>query len=131
MINEKLLNKEIENYKRRNIDLKPSKYNRNKIFNMFKKYKYFGITKDSFCCYGEEHCCWQDVIEDGVWNYNLKYVRIDILYTLKNLRHIIRNKKQGNRYFICENEKGFYIYIYARDTNLKKDFHIWFSNEEY
>lgn len=129
-INKELLQKELDRYKERGIDLKPIRYNRDFVFNLFRKYKYYGMTENSYCCYGEESCCWQEIIEEGVNGLTLKDVRNDILYNLKYIKNTLRSKKIGYRMFVGQKDKDYTIYIYARDTEVQTDYHIWFSNND-
>ena len=110
MINKKLLNEELDDYKiRMKVELKPVKYNRNLIFNLFRKYTNYSMTENSYDCYGEEKCCWQELIEEGNWNLTLESVRTSILGTFKEIRHCLRSRRKlGNR-----------LYMYKDKINLK------------
>lgn len=131
MINKKLLNEELDDYKiRMKVELKPVKYNRNLIFNLFRKYKNYSMTENSYDCYGEEECCWQELIEEGNWNLTLKSVRASILGTFKEIRYYLCNRRNlGNRLYMYKDKNCCYIYIYLRDV-IKTDYHIWFDNNK-
>ena len=131
MIRQDLLNKELEFYKRRNKELKPIKYNRDTIFNLFRKYKNYGMTENSYCCHGEEFCCWQELVEEGNWNLTLRAVRGDILRNLRYARYFIRNRKSGDRMYMYQDKDCCYIYIYCRDIfEIQTDYAIWFDNKK-
>jgi hypothetical protein len=127
MIREDLLNQELNHYRKHDNQMNPIKYNRNFIFNLFRKYKEYGMTENSYCCYGEETCCWQEIMEEGNWNLTLSMIRKDILYLFKNIRHILRSsRKYGERMYMYQNKDCCYIYIYTRDL-IQKDYAIWFK----
>lgn len=88
------------------------------------------MIENSYCCYGEEDCCWQEVVEEGVWGFTLKDIRSGILYNLKYIKNTLRSKKIGYRMFVGQKDKDYTIYIYARDTEVQTDYHIWFSNND-
>lgn len=131
MIREELLNKELAEYKRRGLNLSPKKFNKNEFYNLFKKYRYYGMTENSYCCYGEECCCWQELTEEGIHDLSLKEVKTYMTDVIKNIKHVLRCKKDGNRFYIYKNKTNCFIYVYARDTIHKTDFKIWFCSEEY
>jgi hypothetical protein len=129
VLRQDLLQNELDNYKtNEKIELKPLKYNRNKFFDLFKKYKRWGMTEQSYCCYGEEQCCWYDPYEEGIWNLSLHQIRKIILNDIKSLQYIIRSiRKYGHRMYVYQDKNRCYIYIYCRDV-FQRDYHIWFSN---
>lgn len=131
MIRMDLLGKELEVYKKQGKELLPQKYQSDKVFNLFRKYKHFGMIEYSYCCYGEERNCWMEIVEEGVWFLTLKQVRRNIIDTLKSLKDILRGrKKHGNRYYVYQDKHCCYIYIYARDLkNVQADYLVWFSSE--
>ena len=129
MINRKLLDKELEDYRAKGIELKPMKFNKNKFYNLFKKYKSYGMTENYYCCYGEERCCWQDLVERGCWHPTLECVRKDMILS-KNMKHIVRCRKYGDRFYISKDKDKCAIFIYARDTEQQEDLHMWFSSRE-
>lgn len=131
MVREKLLESELNTYIKQGMCLKPKKFNKDEFFNLFKKYKYYGMTENSYCCYGEERCCWQEPTEEGVWDLTLKEVKSIILDTIKDIKHEVRCRKDGDRFYIYKNKDCCFIYIYARDTIHKTDYRIWFSNNDY
>ena len=127
MINKKLLNKELEWYKEHRKELNPIKFNKNKYYNLFKKYKNYGMTENSYCCYGQEQCCWQELTEEGINRLTLPKVRTEMKFSKWNL-HDIKSRKSGNRVFMYKDKEVCYIFIYLRDTEYETDYHIWFSN---
>ena len=127
MIRKDLLEKELE---WSGIKLKPKKFNRDEVYNLFKKYKNYGMTESSYCCSGEVNCCWQELIEEGVWLLTLEDVRNNIWSNIKYFKHYIRSRKDGDRFYMYKDKEKCLIYIYARDTELQMDLNIWFSNEE-
>lgn len=131
MVKTELLEDALLKYKNHGMHLKPKKFNRDEFFNLFKKYNYYGMTEYSYCCYGEERCCWIEPTEDGVWDLTLKDVKSIMLDTIKDIKHEIRYRKYGDRFYIYKNKDYCFVYIYARDTIHKTDFRMWFSNREY
>ena len=129
MINKELLNKELEWYKENRKELKPVKFNKNKYYNLFKKYKNYGMTENYYCCYGQEQCCWQDLVEEGINWLTLPRVRGEMKVG-RHVIHNIKNRKLGDRVFMYKDKDVCYIFIYARDTDLETDYHIWFSNNK-
>ena len=127
MIRKDLLEKELE---WNGIKLKPKKFNRDEVYNLFKKYKYYGMTESSYCCRGEENCCWQELVEEGNWSLTLEDVKNSIWSNIKYFKHYIRNRKDGDRFYMYKDKSVCLVYIYARDTELQMDLNIWFSNEE-
>lgn len=130
MVNKDLLEEELNTLKERGVILKPKKFNKDEFYNLFKKYKYYGMTENSYCCYGQKRCCWQDLIEEGVSNLTLEDVKWDILSTINNIKHEIRCRKDGERFYIYKDKENCIIYIYARDTIHQMDFNIWLSNDD-
>lgn len=130
MLRDDLLQEELKNYKERyGVELKPIRYNRNVIFNLFRKYKNWGSTVCSYCCYGEEQCCWYDPFEEGIWDLSLQRVREIILAHFKGTKHITRSiRKYKHRMYIYQDKDRCYIYIYCRDL-FHADYHIWFNNK--
>ena len=52
-----------------------------------------------------------------------------ILYSIKDVKKYLYNPKMnGNRFYMCEDEKCCRIYIYVRDLR-KADYDIWFDND--
>jgi hypothetical protein len=131
MVNQELLNKEIEEYRKvQKVDIKEIKASKDffKIFipNLFKEYKWYTMTENSYCCYGEEHCCWQELIEEGNWDLTLKDVRMAIIESIKDSK---KHLYHGGRLFMYKDADKCYLYIYCRDK-IKTDFHIWFYKED-
>lgn len=128
MVNERLLKQKLARYNYSNIKMNTVKYNKDLFKNIFDEYNDFGMTESSFCCYGLEHCCWQEVVEDGVWDLTLDDVKYDILKNIKRCKKYLYNgKKYGsNRLYIGEKEGSLYVYIYSRDV-LGVDYSMWFA----
>lgn len=128
MVNDKLLEKELEWYKNKNIDMKPVKYTKDIFKDLFEKYNNYGMTEHSYCCNGLERSCWVEVVEEGNWNLTLNQVKSDILRNIKESKKYLYNgKKYGrNRLYIGEKDGVCYVYIYLRDK-LWTDYSIWFD----
>lgn len=131
IVRKDLLNIELDFYKKIGAELKPVKFNKNKFHNLAKKYKYSSMTENSYCCYGEEKLCWQELIEEGNWD--LTQIRVtDIIKSIfKNIKHIARDRSQGDRCYMYKSKDECYIFIYARDTELQTDYNISFSNKRF
>jgi len=130
IVRKDLLEKELEFYKKTRIELKPVKFNKNKFYNLAKKYKYSSMTENSYCCYGEEKLCWQELIEEGNWDLTQIRITDIIKTTLKEIKHIARDRSQGNRCYMYKSKDECLLFIYARDTEIETDYHIWFSNKK-
>lgn len=130
MINKEFLKEELDRYSNTGIILKPVKYNRDTIYNLFKKYKQYGMTENSYCCYGECQCCWQDPFAEGIWGHTLKQVKEIMLNDFKYIKQDIRSvKKNQHRMYMYKDKNKCFIYIYGRDL-FSADYHMWFSNVE-
>lgn len=129
MVIQELVNKELEYYLKQNKALKLTPYNKELINRLFKKFSNYSMTESSYCCDGIEHCCWQELIEEGNWGLTLKWVKYDILKNIKSIKKYLYNPKMnGNRFYMYEDEKCCRIYIYARDL-YQQDYDIWFDND--
>lgn len=130
MVNNRLLKKELERYDVRDSSkLKPVKYNKDLFNRLFEKYDDFGMVENSYCCYGLETCCWQEIVEWGVWDLELKDVKELILRDIKHAKKYLYNgRKYGhNRLHMYEDNEKCHIYIYLRDIT-GCDYSIWFEN---
>lgn len=124
--NKQLLQKELDNYKE---NLVFTKYNKDLFPRLFKKFKNCGMVENSYCCYGKEFCCWQEVIEEGVWNATLGMVKHNILNDIHYIKKYLYNtRKYGKRLYKYEDDNYCQIYIYTRDL-IKIDYAIWFNKE--
>jgi len=127
MVRQELLNKELDYYRELGKELKPVKLNLDHVFNLFKKYKKYGMTESSYCCNGEEERCWMEVIEEGNWDLTLLMVRKYIWHLFKNIKYELRSRKVfGNRMYMYQDKDCCYIYIYGRDL-FQVDYDIWFK----
>lgn len=127
MNSQKLLQKELYQYlELYKTPLSLIKYNKHTIPKLFYKYKYYGMTEHSFCCYGLEQSCWCEVVEEGVWDLTYENVKNNIQSRIKDVKKYLYKEP---RFYMCEDNSGCNIYIYVRDV-YGMDLHIWFSNEE-
>lgn len=128
IINKKLLNKALELYKEKNIDMKPVKYTKEIFQDLFNKYNNYGMYEYLYCCNGLEQNCWVEVIEEGNWDLTLEEVKKDILRTIKKCKKYLYNRKRygKDRLYVGEKEGKHYIYIYLRDI-YSTDYAIWFQ----
>lgn len=101
------------------------------IEELFNKFDFYGMTQNSYCCRELEDCCWQEVYEDGIWNWSYKDVKRFILsYVASSKKYLYNTKKYGFRFYVSnEASDTVCIYIYLRDKS-KYDLYIWFSNTE-
>lgn len=128
----KLLNKVLADLKTDTGDFKPVNYNKNIIPDLIAKSEDCGMVENLYCCYGLETCCWQEVIEDGIWNYDHEKVKNYIIREIKDARKYLYNgRKYGKpRFYIAENSKYYNVFIFLRDTDFQVDYHIWFKKKE-
>lgn len=132
MINKRLLKKELDWYKTRNIGMKPIRYNKNLFPELFKKFNNYGMSEHFYCCHGLERSCWTEVIEEDIWSYTLAEVKIEILRNIKETRKYLYNNKNsgGNRIYIGEREGVVCVFIYLRDV-IATDYSLWFEKVEH
>lgn len=125
MVNKKLLFKELEE---QSTEMRAIRYNKDLFIELFKEYNYFGMTEHFYCCYGLEHNCWVEVIEEGVWGLTLDSVKRNIFTSIHCIKKYLYNgRKYGTRRLWIGEENGVvYVYIYLRDI-LKEDYWIWFT----
>lgn len=130
MVNNRLLEKELKWYKDMGIDMKPVKYKKDIFKYLFDKYNDYGMCEHSYCCYGLEHSCWTEVVEEGNFGLTLGSVKLNILRNIKESKKYLYNgRKYGsNRLYIGYKDGTFYMYIYLRDK-LWTDYSIWFNNK--
>lgn len=128
MVNKKLLNKSLERYKEKNIDMKPVKYTKEIFQDLFNKYNNYGMYEYLYCCNGLEQHCWVEVIEEGNWGLTLEEVKKDILRNIKECKKYLYNiKRYGkDRLYVGKKDGVYYIYIYLRDK-MNADYSIWFK----
>lgn len=129
----KLLREVLKELKIDTGDFKPQNFTIKTILDLVNKSEDFGMVENSFCCFGLRDCCWQDVIEEGVWDFELKDVEKYIFGTIKNIKKYLYNsgKYGGPRFFIAENSKYYSVFIFLRDIDsIKTDYHIWFKKKE-
>lgn len=129
MVKKDLLEKELQWYRDdKNIQLKPIKYDKNLLVNLFNKFNEYGMCEHSFCCYGLEKECWVELVEEGNWGLTLEKVKRNITRNIKRSRKYLYNAKKygGNRLHIYETDEVCYLYIYLRDVK-KEDYSIWFG----
>lgn len=131
MTNNDLLGKELRKYKHEyRLPLKPLLFKKSVFPRLFKKFKFFGMTVKSYCCDGLENCCWQEVVEEGVWNLPLQQVKDNIMRNLKHSKKYLYNYNKNNkRLYKYEDNTYCLIYIYLRDI-LEVDYAIWFANKD-
>lgn len=80
----------------------------------------YQMTEDYYCCYGLEQCCWQELIEEGVW----KLTKDDVLNCIiEAIDKGIQNNHDGDRCYFLEGDTYFRFYIYLRDL-FGLDYHI-------
>jgi hypothetical protein len=87
------------------------------------------MVESSYCCQGEEQCCWQEIIEEGNWDLTLDSIKKSILYLFKNIKQELRSRrKYGNRMYMYQDKDCCYMHIYGRDL-FQADYDIWFKNK--
>lgn len=101
------------------------KYSKKYIDELFKKYKYWSMVEASYCCYGWKNDCWQDIVQEGVWNFTIDSARKYIKDTIIDKRKLLL---KCNRLYIEEKEGLIDILITLRDTEHKQDLRIYASN---
>lgn len=129
-MNKDFLQTELDSFKKHGIDLKQKDYNRKMINDILKEHKYCAMVESSFCCYGEEKSCWQELYFDGNWNYTYKKIKKMIKKTFDEFEEYLLNKEDfGDRFFIYETENYIIAYVYLRDV-LQLDYTMFFCKTE-
>lgn len=130
MVNKFLLQKELDYYKKSGKDLKCGNITKNMINSLFKDYNNYGMFENSYCCNGENVCCWQEIIEGGVFDRGLESIQDEIRKTLRHLKKYSYNTKgYCERFYIYKDKERCTIYFYGRDMDIETDFIIWFENK--
>lgn len=128
----KILREELKELRQDTGDFKAVKYHSKIIIDLINKSKDFGMVENSYCCFGLRDCCWQEIIEEGCWDFELKDVEKYLLRTIKDIRKYLYNSSKfgGPRFFIAENSKFINVFIFLRDVDsVKTDYHIWFEKK--
>lgn len=110
-----------------NHNVKYQKYSKKYIHNLMEKYSEWSMVESSYCCFGLETCCWQDLYEEDIWDYTLDDVKNIIIDSLKgNSKYLKRHK----RFYVEENENEVNIFVVLRDTKCKCNYNITGYNEK-
>lgn len=119
-------------------DIKSQTFSYKVIHDYFKQYGLVEWCVDSFCCYGEDNCCWQDVENGWILNSS-KYKNITDLseknqivysYLKRFIRGSCNKEELGKRtMFICENEDSLWVVLPLRDK-IKQDIYLVFAKDE-
>ena len=127
-LHKELLKKELLEYS--NLNFKKHTFSQSHVNNLLESCKEFGMTESMYCCHGEESCCWQELYEDGVWNFSLQQVENEIRHMFKiGRKYLYNSTKYGNRFYVGENDEYINVFIYLRDK-IGSDYTIWFKKGE-
>lgn len=122
----KLLNHAKEEYNKTfNLNLQFKHLSKNKLHNLLKEYKHSNMCEWSFCCYGLEQCCWQELVEEGNWGLTQERVDECIKYAIDLTAKACR---RDNRILYYERDNAIDVFIITRDI-YSTDFLITFTNE--
>lgn len=110
--------------KKFNLDLKPVYKSKRSIEYLLKEYPHSAMCIWSYCCYGLYQNCWQDPIEEGIWDMTQERVNKAILSVFTP--NLLRKCRRVNRMFWCEKDGYIHMVIVARDL-WREDYLITFS----
>jgi hypothetical protein len=132
MVNKKYLNKELDFFKKENMEIETIKYTKEFekfLDSLFENSAEFGMTEKCYCCSSLDECCFEEIYEDGVWDLTKESTKIAIKNTVKSSRKYLYNaRKYGrDRLHVLSNNDTTYIYIYMRDKVLS-DYLVWFAH---
>lgn len=120
MINTKLLQKTLNKWGKDGKYFIPLSLNKEGIQKLLNNSEEYSMTEDYYCCFGLEQCCWQDLVEEGVWNLTKDEVQQEIMDAIDKG---IKNNIDGDRCYFMENDTCLRVYIYLRDL-FEVDYHI-------
>jgi hypothetical protein len=127
MVKAKILNQQLDDYSKRG-NMQNISYSAKYINQLFEQNQYFGMSQWHYCCEGEKHPCWCDLVEEGIFNLTTEEVKQIILANFKCCSEYLYNtSKYNKRFYVFKNEDLTFVYIYMRDI-LKRDYHMYFSN---
>lgn len=114
----------------KNDEITKEKFSYHKLNDLFKNYSVHEFLFKSYCCYGEDFCCWID--EESSWMRlsNKKASEYDLNREMyKTIKRLVKDTFQGNEnkrtVFIAENDNTVVYAIPMRDVN-KQDIFISF-----
>ena len=87
------------------------------------------MVEATFCCYGMERKCWNEVYEDGCWDMTLEDVRNSIIEMLKGSSKQLQSKEY-QRFYVDEREGYINILAVLMDTKVKHNLKIvWYKKD--
>lgn len=87
---------------------------------LLKQYPESIMCRWDYCCYGLYNNCWQEPIEDGIWNYTQEDVNNIILDTFTS--ELLRKCRTEKRMLCYEENNIIHMVVIARDLNDKADY---------
>jgi len=109
------------------LDLQFKYISKKRLLELLKKYKQPYMCLWSYCCEGLYHNCWQDPVEEGVWDYTQEDVNGIIKYEIESTA---KHCRRDSRILYCETENRIHVIIVMRDVK-KYDYLIGFTDEQY
>lgn len=106
-------------------DMEFKKISKKDLYELLKQNKHSVMCEWSYCCYGLYQNCWQDPIEEGIWDMTQEQVDKVIKSTIDDTAKICR---KDNRILYYEGEDYIDVFIVARDV-MKADYLITFMNK--
>lgn len=123
----KLLNYAKKDYSKRfNRRYEFKKLSKNALYELLRQNKHSSMCEWSYCCYGLYENCWQDPVEEGLWDMTQKEVDRIIKSTIDYTAKIC---KKDSRILYCEDAYGIHVIIISRDV-YDCDYLICFTNRE-
>ena len=124
----KILNYAKDQYNKEfGLDYQFKNLSRKDLHNLLKWNKHSVMCEWEYCCYGLYQNCWQDVYEEGVWNFTQKQVD-DFISNV--IDRYARYYRKDSRILYYATEDTLEVILVMRDI-YKTDFLITFTNKKY
>ena len=102
------------------------KLSRRALYTLLENHKCSAMCEWWYCCRGLYDTCWQEPIEEGIWDATRKDVDDAIKHVIDSTARIC---KKDSRVLYCEDKYGIQVVIIARDI-LQCDYLITFTDQE-
>lgn len=102
------------------------KLSKKALYELLRQNKHSCMCEWSYCCYGLYQNCWQEPIEEGIWDMTQEDVNKAIKSVIDDTAKICR---RDSRILYYENNFGIHVIIIARDI-MSEDYLITFTDKE-
>ena len=107
-------------------EYKFKKLSKKSLYELLRQNKHSCMCEWSYCCYGLYQNCWQEPIEEGIWDMTQEDVNKAIKSVIDDTAKICR---RDSRILYYENNFGIDVIIIARDI-MSVDYLITFTDKE-